>query len=142
MSDDAQTGIFLNGKAQIIEMLPYMTQDERNILIKNVRSRNPQLADELAENSVTFSNIVDLDDHDLQVVLNYVKAPIMGIALKGLNSSQQRRVLSVAPRQYAEEAFKVMNIRLSNETRDIKRAHEKVKKVMGSLLSRKAITFH
>ena len=44
--NNSANGVFINGKAQIIEMLQHMPREERAVLLKNLKARNPQLAEE------------------------------------------------------------------------------------------------
>jgi flagellar motor switch protein FliG len=134
MDNEQVGGVFLNGKAQILEMMPLLSPIERNKLIKNIRMKNPQLADELVENSITFKNILDLNDDTIQVILRYVKAPILGVALKSLTPDDQRKILCLCEREYAEQAYKAMRARLSREIQDIEKACLRVKSVMGALV--------
>jgi flagellar motor switch protein FliG len=138
-TNNNQNGYFINGKAQIIEMLQHMNRDERARLLKNIKIRNPQLADELTEQCFTFSDLDNLEDSELQVVFNYVSAPILGMALKNVERSFQRRLLSLATRQYAEEAFRVLQTSYSSEKRDIKRAQNKIIEVLVTLKRRRQI---
>ncbi len=132
-------GVFLNGKAQIIEMLQHMPREERSRLLKNLKIRNPQLADELTEQCFTFSDLDNLSDHDLQMIFQYITAPILGMALKNIERSFQRRLLSLAGRDYAEEAFRVLKTSYSTEKRDVKRAQNKIIEVLVSLKKRRQI---
>jgi flagellar motor switch protein FliG len=136
-SDFTTASVFLNGKGQIIEMLKFMTPKEREVLLKNIRARNSQLADELLEQSLTFSSLNELPDDDLILIFNSLSAPIVGVALKGSNREFQRRILSLAPRDYAEKAYSVLMTNLSNEARDVQRAQNKVLNALGSHLKRK-----
>lgn len=133
--------IFINGKAQIIEMLQFMPKEERNKLLQNVKLRNPQLAEELIEQSFTFSDLDNLSDEELGSVFNYVTAPILGMALKNVERDFQRRLLSLADREYAEEAFRVLKTTYATEKRDIKRAQNKIIEVLLSLKKRKQPQF-
>jgi len=133
-------GVFINGKAQVLEMLQYLTPEEKERLIRQIRPRNPQLADEMMETSITFELLPKLPSQVIKRILSYVKAPILGVALKSLTTSDQRKVLSVCERSYAEEAFKVMNTRLSNETRDIERACSRIKAVISALSKKRIIS--
>lgn len=131
-------GVFLNGKAQIIEMLQYMSASERETLLQNIRKRNPQLAEELMEKSLTFSHLGELSDAELSMIFGQINAPILGIALKGTSRDFQRRLLSLAPRDYAERAYSIMMTPLQNEKTDIKRAQSKiVSSLAGMLKSRR-----
>lgn len=139
MEQDNTANVFINGRAQILEMFQYLTPEERERLLRQIRPRNPQLAEEIAESAITFKLMVDLPDSTIATILNYVKAPILGVALKSLGVNGQRKILSVCERTYAEQAFKVMNTRLSNEARDIDRACARVKAVMTALVKKKII---
>lgn len=139
MEQDNTANVFINGRAQILEMFQYLEPDERERLLRQIRPRNPQLADEIAESAITFKALVDLPDTTIEKILSYIKAPILGVALKSLNVQGQRKVLSLCERQFAEQAFKVMNTRLTNEARDIDRACARVKAVMTALAKKKII---
>lgn len=127
-------GVFLNGKAQVIEMLQYMNANEREKLLQNIRKRNPQLAEELMEKSLTFSHLGELSDPELSIIFSHINAPILGIALKGATRDFQRRLLSLAPRDYAERAYSIMMTPLQNEKVDVKRAQSKVVSSLAGLL--------
>lgn len=134
-------GVFINGKAQIIEMLQMMPREERSKLLKNLKIRNPQLAEELSEQCFSFNDLDSLSDHELQAIFNYISAPILGMAIKNIERNFQRRLLSLADRGYAEEAFKVMKTPYSNEKRDIKRAQNKIIETLSSLRRQRQVSF-
>jgi len=138
-TEKVNTGVFLNGKSQIIEMLQFMTEAEREVLIKNIKIRNPHLAEELLEKSLSFSNISNMKDTDLQALFKYVQPAILGIALKATERNFQKRVLSITPREYAEEAYRNMKSPITNEEDGIKRAQSKILNTLISLCRRKQI---
>lgn len=122
---NVQQGYFLNGRAQIIEMLKFMTEAEKTTLIKNINTRNPQLASELLEKSITFEYIKNLDEDKIALTAKYTDSTIMGIALKGVEKSTQQKVLSLLPRDYAEKAYSILVTPLKGEEEKIRRAQEK-----------------
>ena len=136
MENKEAGGVFINGKAQILEMMPFLSPNEREKLIKNIRIKNPALADELVENSLSFKDIVTLDDETIRVILRYVQAPIMGVALKSIPPSDQRKILVLCERDYAEQAFRAMNAKLTREMQDTQKACLRVKSIMGTLLKK------
>lgn len=140
-NNNTANGIFINGKAQIIEMLQHMPREERARLLKNLKTRNPQLAEELTEQCFTFSDLDNLSDPELAMIFQYVTAPVLGMALKNIERQFQRRLLSLASREYAEEAFRVLKTTYSTEKRDIKRAQNKIIEVLVSLKKRRQINF-
>ncbi len=128
--------VFINGKAQIIEMLQHMPREERIKLLKNIKLRNPQLAEELTQHSYTFSDISMLSDNELKMIFSYVSAPIVGMALKEVERSFQRRLLSLAERAYAEEAYRIMTTTFPTEKRDTKRAQNKIIEILSKIKKR------
>ncbi len=131
--ENNSASVFLNGKAQIIEMLQHMPREERAKLLKNIKIRNPQLAEELTQHSYTFSDISLLSDQELKMIFNFVTAPIVGMALKDVERSLQRRLLSLADRNYAEEAYRVMTTSFPTEKRDSKRAQNKIIEILSKM---------
>jgi flagellar motor switch protein FliG len=136
-ANKSANGVFINGKAQIIEMLQLMPRNERAALIKNLKARNPQLAEELSEQCFSFSDLDSLSDYELQAIFQSVTAPVLGMALKNVEKSFQRRLLSLATREYAEETFRVLNNNYANEKRDTKRAQNKIIEILISQKKRK-----
>ncbi|MCK5071835.1 MAG: hypothetical protein KAQ98_00310 [Bacteriovoracaceae bacterium] len=137
---NSEQSIFLNGRAQIVEMLQFMEPDHKEVLLKNLRMRNPALANELVEQSLTFDYIERLSDHELRIIINYVQATIMGMAMKNVKPSLQRKILSIAPRDYAEEAYSIMTRPLQNEEVHIRKAKVRVLDTLVSLYKKKQIS--
>lgn len=130
---EEQANVFINGRAQIIEMLQIMPAAEKEKLLRNIKLRNPQLAQELMVQSLTFDQVARLNDDDLLTLIEAVKPVVWGVALKGQSSEFQRRVLSLAPRSYAEEAYNFLVNTLQNEKRDVKRAQNKIIEILVGL---------
>lgn len=133
---EPSANIFINGRAQIIEMLQIMPLAEKEKLLRNIRARNPQLAQELMVQSLTFEQISRLEDNELMTLIEAVKPVVWGVALKGQKSEFQRRILSLAPRKYAEEAYGYLSATLQNEKRDVKRAQSKLIEILVGLSRR------
>lgn len=141
MDANQSNGIFINGKAQIIEMLKFMNAAERATLLKNIKARNPALAKELYSESITFETIYSLDSVDLSQLFQFVKAPIFGVALKKSPKAFQKTLLTMAPRAYAEEAYEYLVKDLgANEVRDIQRAQKRISDTIAALNNRGRIT--
>lgn len=139
-AESNQQGVFINGRTQIIEMLKFMQPEEREVLLRNIKSRNPQLAMELTENCLTFHDLNRLGDEELCLIFNYVKPAIWGLALKSTPRDFQRRILTLAPRDYAEQTYQTLTTTLKNEARDTKRAQQKIVSILGNLLKRRQVS--
>jgi flagellar motor switch protein FliG len=132
-------GVFLNGRKQIIEMLKFMQPEERDTLLKNIQLRNPQMARELIAESISFNDLNRLKNSDLLIIFKYIQPAILGMALKTVDQGFQKRVLSLAPRPYAEQAFKVLTTPM-NRQRDTERAQEKIVAVLSTLKKKDQIS--
>ena len=139
MEEKVQEGVFLNGKQKILDMYHILSPQEKATLIKNLRPRNPALANELIENALTFDDLNRLSDQQISTIFNYVTAPILGVALKGCREGFQRRVLGLAPRNYAEESYNALMARVSNEKTATSRARQKIVDLLISLNKQKIL---
>ena len=125
MSESKSSDIFLNGKAQVIEMLKHMRPDEKERLIRQIRRQSTGLANELSRESIGFEQIGNFSEAQMRRFFTYVQAPILGMAIRGLAVELQKRVLSTAERSYAEEAYEFMTMNLEREGDKIRQAREK-----------------
>ena len=134
-------GVFINGRAQVVEMLQQMTAQEKEKIFKHLRIKNPTLASELIEESFTFQDINNLADEDLKIIFQYVSPQILGVALKNVARTLQRRILSLAERGYAQEAYQVLISNTASEKKFVARAQKKIITTMLSLHKNQEIIF-
>lgn len=127
-----QNGVFINGKAQVIDMLKHMSEDEKTRILNMIRIKNPTLAQELSTETLTFDSLIKLNDVSLKRVAQLVPAKIMGIALNNMPTGFQRDVLTRVDRHYAEEAFTTMKAMVNQE--QIRRAQAKILIALGQVL--------
>lgn len=126
MDNNEQKGIFINGKQQIVELLQYMQGEEKETLIRQIKLRNPVMAKELIENSLSFEQIETLTNHELKLIFEKSGPAITGISLQKTSKEFQRKVLTMLDRSFAEKAFEIMAKELPNGDKDIMRARQKV----------------
>jgi flagellar motor switch protein FliG len=136
-----KTGIFINGKSQVVEMLKSMNATDKNKLLQNLKIRNPALAKELAELCFGFESIWDLSDEHLRTVFMQVKPVLIGLALYMSNGKNQRRVLSLLNREHAVKSYEVMTQDLSSHRKECLKAQEKILEIIFDLARRKIIQF-
>ena len=126
MSEEQNKGIFINGKQQIIEMLQFMNDKEKEKLLNNIGTKNAVMARELREKSFSFTNLSGLSDSMIKAIFEKVNPAIIGLALYNAPTSFQRRILSTISRPLAESAFEVLNQDLTGKSLECKRAQEKI----------------
>lgn len=137
-----KTGIYINGKGQIVELLRHMEQNEKAKLLRNLRNRNPVLAKELSEQCFSYDNVWSLDDDNLSKILAHVKPVILGLALALTGLKNQKRALALIPREQALKAYEVMTKDLSANRRECIRAQEKIMEVALDLSRRRLVQFY
>jgi len=126
MSEAKENGIFINGKKQIIELLQFMDPAEKNKLINNMRIKNAAMAKELSEQSLSFKDLFQLNDHILTKIFTHVNPTILGLALYLTPMKYQRRALSLIARDGAEQAFQIMGQNLSFKKDECLKAQTKI----------------
>jgi flagellar motor switch protein FliG len=136
----AENGIFLNGKKQIIELLQFMSDDERTKLLTNIKGRNAVMARELSEQSLSFRDLFQLDDQNVKRILQHINPTIIGLALFMSPTKIQRKTLSLMDRVDAEEAFNIMSQNLSHKKAECQKAQNKILQTAVTLSRRNLIS--
>ncbi|MBT4791403.1 MAG: hypothetical protein HON90_07515 [Halobacteriovoraceae bacterium] len=126
MTEKTEQGIFINGKQQIIEMLQFMNEKDKQKLLGNIRQRNAVMARELSEQSFSFKSLFQISQTGLKKIFSDVNPAIVALALYPLETSLQRRALLVMERHDAEKAFSIMNQNLADKSTESKRAQDKI----------------
>lgn len=137
-----KTGIYINGKGQIVELLRHMDQGEKAKLLRNLKNRNPVLAKELSEQCFSYENIWSLDDDNLGRILGGVKPVVLGLALSLGTLKNQKRALSLIPREQAMKAYEIMTKDLSSNRRECLRAQDKIMEAALDLSRRRMVQFY
>ena len=139
---NAENGIFINGKKQVIELLQKMDAGDKAKLLKNLRNRNPSLAKELTESCISFESIWDLDEQCLKTLVSQVQPTILGLALSLVHVKNQRRALSLISRDQAIKAFDIMQKDLTSSRNECFRAQQKILELAVNLHRNRIIQFY
>jgi flagellar motor switch protein FliG len=141
-TDNEKNGIYINGRQQVVELLRHMDQGDKTTLLRNLKGRNPTLAKELSEQSFSYDNLWSLDDQNLGRILGMTKPVILGLALSLTNIKNQKRALSLIPREQALKAYEVMTKDLSDNRRECLRAQDKIMELAVDLSRRQIVRFY
>lgn len=136
------SGIFINGKKQVIELLQNMEASDKTKLLKNLRLRNPSLAKELTESCISFESIWDLDDECLKTVVTQVQPAILGLALSQVHVKNQRRALSLISRETALKAFEIMQKYQTGNRTECHQAQQRILDLALNLNRNRIIQFY
>ncbi|MDH4467838.1 MAG: FliG C-terminal domain-containing protein [Bacteriovoracaceae bacterium] len=124
--------IIINGRAQVIELLKLLPDENKLKILTIVKQKNPKLAKELLMYTVTFDTFMGLNDSSLEIVLPYISNKILALSLKSIKNDFQRKILKCLTRTRALEVFTT----IKNDTstfQDTLKAREKVAQILGSL---------
>jgi flagellar motor switch protein FliG len=122
--------IFINGRSKAFEIIQMLNETERSGILNKIKLKNPKLAEELMQNSYSFKDIAKLNDLEIESIFPEIPPQVFGVALRNLNADFQRRVLTLAPRKYAESAFETLTGNLGDEATHIKRARNRVSEIV------------
>ena len=122
--------IFINGRSKAFEIIQMLNENERTGILNKIKLKNPKLAEELMQNSYSFKDIAKLKDPEIQSIFSKIPPQVFGVALRNLNVDFQRRVLTLAPRKYAESAFETLTGNLGDEATHVKRARNRVSEIV------------
>jgi len=137
-----ENGVYINGKAQVVELLKNMSASDKSKLLKNLRLRRPDLAKELTESCITFESLWDLNDEELRTIISQVKPQILGLALSLSHVRNQRRALSLISREMAVKAFEIMQRDLSANRNECLKAQQKIVELAINLNRSRIIQFY
>jgi flagellar motor switch protein FliG len=137
-----QTGIYINGRQQVVDLLKHMDASEKSTLLRNLKGRNPVLAKELSEQCFSYDNIWNLNDDTLSKILSGTKSVILGLALSQTSIKNQKRALALIPREQALKAYEIMTKDLSENRRECYRAQDKILEFAIELSRKKIINFY
>ena len=119
----ANTGIYINGKEQALEILKLLTPQERARILNSINVKNPSLANELKQNSINERDIEQYPISSFTNIFRNINPEVLGLALQGTSTTFQKDILRAAPRNYAEKAFKTLTLTLpTSKTETITRA--------------------
>ena len=131
----ANTGIYINGKEQALEILKLLSPAERSRILNSINIKNPTLANELKQNSINERDIEEYPVSCFANIFRNINPEVLGLALQGTSTDFQKNILRAAPRQYAEKAFQTLTLTLpTSKTETITRA----KKIIIAELSQAA----
>ncbi len=141
-AENEKTGIYINGRQQVIELLQHMELNDKTKLLRNLKGRNPVLAKELSEQCFSYDNLWALDDENLGKILSMTKPVVLGLALSLSSIKHQKRALSLIPRDSALKAYEVMTKDLSDNRRECIRAQDKIIQSAIELSRRQIVRFY
>jgi flagellar motor switch protein FliG len=82
----------VGGVRAAAEILNHVGAGAEAIIIENLRSSDPELAEKIMDAMVIFDNIMDIDDRGIQLLLREVQSESLIIAMKGASEELQAKI--------------------------------------------------
>jgi len=92
----------VGGVRAAAEILNHVGAGAEAIIIENLRSTDPELADKIMDAMVIFDNILDIDDRGVQLLLREVQSESLIIALKGASEELRTKIFKNMSQRAAE----------------------------------------
>lgn len=92
----------VGGVRAAAEILNHVGASAEAIIIENLRSSDPELADKIMDAMVIFDNILDIDDRGVQLLLREVQSESLIIALKGASEELRTKIFKNMSSRAAE----------------------------------------
>jgi flagellar motor switch protein FliG len=92
----------VGGVRAAAEILNHVGAGAEAIIIENLRSSDPELADKIMDAMVIFDNILDIDDRGVQLLLREVQSESLIIALKGASEELRTKIFKNMSQRAAE----------------------------------------
>ena len=92
------------GIDKFTELLDLMDDESREIVLKSIEEKYPNVVDKLKERVFTFEQIVDLDDAVVRIIVENIETSTLAIALRKANEKVKDKIIHNMP----EEAIAVL----------------------------------
>ncbi len=92
----------LGGKSDVAKIVNSMKRPSSERMLRSVKKKDKQLAQDIEEEMFIFDNLLDLDAKSLGTVLRSVESSDLGLALKGANAAMVDTMLASMSARAAE----------------------------------------
>lgn len=92
----------MGGVQTVAEILNFIGTNLEASVIEGVREHDPELALQIQDEMFVFENLIDLDDHGMQLVLREVQSESLLIALKGSSEPMREKIFKNMSQRAAE----------------------------------------
>lgn len=92
----------LGGVRTAAEILNYVPSSQESSVIENIKQYDEELAQKIMDEMFVFDNLVDIDDHGIQLLLREVQSESLIIALKGAQEELRAKIFKNMSQRAAE----------------------------------------
>jgi flagellar motor switch protein FliG len=92
----------MGGVRAAAEILNYVPTAQETSVIDNIKQYDEELAQKIMDEMFVFDNLIDVDDHGIQLLLREVQSESLIIALKGAQEELRKKVFKNMSQRAAE----------------------------------------
>jgi|GEM_PF-7105759 len=121
-----ENSLFIDGKKQAVEILKLLSLEEKTRILNNISAVNASLAKELETKSLSLEALCDFSSSKVNLLIKDLPDQIIGLALKKVPLSVQKKVLRKIEANRAERIYQTLVFFDSADSDLITKAYEKV----------------
>lgn len=92
----------LGGIRTAAEILNYVPSAQESSVIENIKQHDEELAQKIMDEMFVFDNLIEIDDHGIQLLLREVQSESLIIALKGAQEELRAKIFKNMSQRAAE----------------------------------------
>lgn len=92
----------LGGVRTAAEILNFVSSAQESSVIENIKQYDEELAQKIMDEMFVFDNLIDIDDHGIQLLLREVQSESLIIALKGAQEDLRKKIFKNMSQRAAE----------------------------------------
>lgn len=92
----------LGGVRTAAEILNFVPSAQENSVIENIKQYDEELAQKIMDEMFVFDNLIDIDNHGIQLLLREVQSESLIIALKGASEDLRNKIFNNMSQRAAE----------------------------------------
>ena len=92
----------LGGVRTAAEILNYVSSAQEASVIENIKQYDEELAQKIMDEMFVFDNLIDIEDHGIQLLLREVQSESLIIALKGAQEDLRKKIFKNMSQRAAE----------------------------------------
>ncbi len=103
-----------------------LPSEEKNILMNEIKNENPLIHSILAENLLSFEDLLFFDDYSIKSLLHEIDTVELAVAMKGIDDEIAQKIFRVMSQRSAEMLKEEMEFMGPVRTSDIEKAQQKI----------------
>jgi len=123
----------INGFQQVIDLLNQMDLGDRQVMLQNLKARDPKLGEALEANLYTLEHLTKLSAGELSVVLTEIPTSLLALAFRKISETVLEHIKNSIPKRRFEEIMTERENLGPKRLSDVKQAQKKIIEIAKAL---------